>query len=140
MQQKDNLVIDTRLGANNILAIIPYGGRNSKNTAVAPMTTFGRKLVEHLHCFIVINSKYRPSLVDMNDVRAIRKRKKVTDGFLVRIREFKEGERVVLDIQPESGMPHPRFLGREAVVVEKRGKGYVVELIGEGKRFTSSSV
>ncbi len=90
MQQKDNLVIDTRLGANNILAIIPYGGRNSKNTAVAPMTTFGRKLVEHLHCFIVINSKYRPSIVDMNDVRAIRKRKKITDDFLVRIREFKD--------------------------------------------------
>ncbi|HHB76348.1 MAG TPA: ParB/RepB/Spo0J family partition protein [Desulfobulbus sp.] len=90
MQQKDNLVIDTRLGTNNILAIIPHAGRNSKNTAVAPMMAFGRKLSEHLRCFTVINGKYKPSIVDMNDVRAIRKRKKITDGFLVRIREFKD--------------------------------------------------
>ena len=90
MQKMDSKIIDTRLGANNILVIIPHAGRASQNTAVAAMMTFGRKLAEHLHCFTIINGKYRPSIVDMNDVRAIRKRKKVTDGFLVRIREFKD--------------------------------------------------
>ncbi len=90
MHQRDNLVIDARLGANNILVIIPHAVRDTKNTDVAPLMPFGRKLAEHLHCFLLINGKYRPSIIDMNDVRAIRKRKKITDGFLIRIREFKD--------------------------------------------------
>ena len=86
----DNRIIDTRLGANNILIIIPHAGDSGDNSGIAPMMSFGRKVAEELHCFTIINGRYKSSIVDMNDVRAIRKRKKTTDGFLVRIREFKD--------------------------------------------------
>ena len=86
----DNRTIDTRLGANNILMIIPHAERCADDSTIAPMMSFGQKVAEELHCFTIINSRYKSSIVDMNDVRAIRKRKKTTDDFLVRIREFKD--------------------------------------------------
>ena len=51
------------------------------------------------------------------------------------IKDFEEGERVVIDVQPyyKEGMPHPRYNGRVARVVEKRGSHYVV-LIKDGSK------
>ncbi|MEM3857756.1 MAG: 50S ribosomal protein L21e [Thermoprotei archaeon] len=46
------------------------------------------------------------------------------------LREFSEGDKVVVDIEPSvhKGMPHRRFQGRVGTVIEKRGRGYVVSV------------
>ncbi len=46
------------------------------------------------------------------------------------IKQFNEGDRVIIDIQSNyhSGMPHPRFQGRFGVVVGKQGSSYIVEI------------
>ena len=88
--QNKERTIDTLLGANNILAVLPHAQKKLPDEASPPMTILGRELAKQLGCYAVINGKYRPELVDMNDVRAIRKRKKVAKDFLIRIREFKE--------------------------------------------------
>ncbi len=44
--------------------------------------------------------------------------------------QYKIGEKVVIEIEPSihKGMPHPRFHGRTGVIVEKRGRAYVVQI------------
>lgn len=46
------------------------------------------------------------------------------------LREYAEGEKVVIKIDPSTvkGMPHRRFHGRTGTVVEKRGRAYVVRV------------
>jgi len=53
---------------------------------------------------------------------------------------FEVGDRVVLSIRPLHKIPHPRFFGRPAVVLERRGNGYMVELTGMNKQLTVSAV
>ncbi|MDY6773899.1 MAG: 50S ribosomal protein L21e [Candidatus Nanohaloarchaea archaeon] len=52
-----------------------------------------------------------------------------------RLQEFERDEEVVIDTDPavQGGMPHPRFHGRTAEIVEERGDSYVVELRDGGK-------
>jgi len=49
--------------------------------------------------------------------------------------ELREGERVVLRIEPslQEGRPHPRYQGRVGVVRGRRGKAYEVEITDGGK-------
>ena len=82
--------IDTLLGENNILVVLPHAQKKHPDDPQPPMTILGRELAARLGCYAVINGKYKPAIVNMNDVRAIRKRRKITESFLVRIREFKE--------------------------------------------------
>ena len=44
--------------------------------------------------------------------------------------EYKEGEKVIIKIDPaiHKGMPHKRFAGQVATVKAKRGKAYVLEI------------
>jgi large subunit ribosomal protein L21e len=44
--------------------------------------------------------------------------------------EYKEGEKVIIKIDPaiHKGMPHKRFAGQVATVVAKRGKAYVLKI------------
>ena len=61
--------------------------------------------------------------------RRLKKERKFTVNDYVK--EFKEGQKVYIDIQPAyklGGFPHPRFNGRVGVIVEKRGDCYVVEV------------
>jgi large subunit ribosomal protein L21e len=46
------------------------------------------------------------------------------------LQDFPIGEKVVILLDPSQvkGMPHPRFHGKTGVVVEKRGKAYVVQV------------
>ena len=90
MQKTTNLVIDTLLGTNNILIVIPHAHRENTDVTISPLMTAGRMLAGQLHCYCVINGKYKPSIIDMNDVRALCKRKKTTDDFLLRIKQFKD--------------------------------------------------
>lgn len=48
--------------------------------------------------------------------------------------EYKPGEKVVVKIDPSvhQGMPHRRYHGRTGVVVNKRGRSYVVN-VTQGK-------
>lgn len=51
------------------------------------------------------------------------------------LEEFKEGERVMIKIEPSShrGMPNPRFKGKSGEIVGKRGRAYIVKL-KDGKK------
>jgi len=82
--------IDTLLGKNNILLIVPHAQRQTPEQELAPLALLGRELAEQLHCYTVINARYKPTLINMNDVRAIRQRKKVSQDFLCRITQFKD--------------------------------------------------
>ncbi|MDP7975042.1 MAG: 50S ribosomal protein L21e [TACK group archaeon] len=58
--------------------------------------------------------------------------------------EFKQGDKVAVDIWPGiyEGMPHSRYQGRVATVIEKRGRCYVVgiPLAGRTVKLTASPV
>ena len=120
--ERRELTIDTLLGKNNLLLVIPQAQpEENPDTHLAGM---GRLLADRLGCYTVINDRYRATLVDMNDVRAVRKRKKLTDSFLVRIREFKEEITannllpLVLIIQENPGVS-----GRSADILIGYGQG-----------------
>lgn len=51
------------------------------------------------------------------------------------LQEFKKDQKVVLLPEPSSqrGMPHPRFKGKIGKVIEKRGKGYLIEFLDGNK-------
>ncbi len=51
------------------------------------------------------------------------------------LQQFKEGEKVVIDIHPsvQEGRPHPRFQGRVGTVVGKQGDAYIVKIRDGGK-------
>ncbi|KPV61510.1 MAG: 50S ribosomal protein L21e [Candidatus Bathyarchaeota archaeon BA1] len=46
------------------------------------------------------------------------------------LHEYKQGEKVVVKIDPSvhRGMPHRRYHGRVGVIVSRRGKAYVVNV------------
>jgi len=90
MLQENKPTITTLLGATNILLIIPHAERKNGARDTSPLTVLGLTLAEKLHCYTIINNKYNPSITDMNDVRAIRRRKKIVDSYLAGIIAFKE--------------------------------------------------
>jgi large subunit ribosomal protein L21e len=53
--------------------------------------------------------------------------------------QFELGDKVVINIDPaiQKGMPHKRFQGKVATVVEKRGKAYILDI---PQRMTSKLV
>lgn len=59
--------------------------------------------------------------------RKLKAKKKI--GIVGIYKQFKEGDRVVINIKPgHPGMPHPRYRGRHGVIVGKQGESYVVEV------------
>jgi len=44
--------------------------------------------------------------------------------------KYEIGEKAVIKIDPaiHKGMPHPRFHGKVGVIIEKRGRAYVLEI------------
>ncbi len=46
------------------------------------------------------------------------------------IQEFKEGDTVSIVLEPsvQKGQPHSRFHGKTGVILEKRGRAYLVEV------------
>lgn len=59
-----------------------------------------------------------------------RVREKGKLGLSRLLANYEIGEKVVINIDPgiHKGMPHKRFQGKVATVVEKRGKAYVLEI------------
>ncbi|MBI4095893.1 MAG: 50S ribosomal protein L21e [DPANN group archaeon] len=60
------------------------------------------------------------------------------------MQQFKEGDRVMIDIESavHKGMPHPRYEGRAGVVVGMQGRVYRVAIMDGGIRkiFLSNAV
>ncbi|MCS7145073.1 MAG: 50S ribosomal protein L21e [Nitrososphaerota archaeon] len=48
----------------------------------------------------------------------------------VYLQAYEIGQKVAIDIDPstQKGMPHKRYQGRVGRIVEKRGRGYIVEV------------
>lgn len=46
------------------------------------------------------------------------------------LKEFEEGEKVIIDIEPsvQDGMPHPKFQGKVGEVLGKQGECFKVEV------------
>jgi len=61
-----------------------------------------------------------------------------------KLQKFEIGDRVRIDLEPsvQKGMPHPRFHGRDAEVVEVNGNSCVIALKdgGKQKRFAVKTV
>ncbi|MCD6547097.1 MAG: 50S ribosomal protein L21e [Nanoarchaeota archaeon] len=61
-------------------------------------------------------------------------RKKIREKGKISIRKalqkFEIGDKVVIDVEPayHKAMPYKRFFGKHGVVIEQRGKSYVVEV------------
>ena len=51
------------------------------------------------------------------------------------LQEFKEGQNVVIVLEPSShkGMPFPKFKGRMGKVVGSRGRSYIIEIMDGNK-------
>ena len=51
------------------------------------------------------------------------------------LQEFNPSEKVVIKINPSvhKGMPHPRFQGKQATVIEKRGRAFLVSIVDGNK-------
>jgi large subunit ribosomal protein L21e len=51
------------------------------------------------------------------------------------LRVFEIGDRVTLRLESSDphGMPHPRYQGRTATVVQKSGRAYLIEFLDGGK-------
>ena len=56
-------------------------------------------------------------------------------GITMFLKEFKEGERVIILPEPSSqkGMPFPRFKGMSGKIIGKKGKSYIVEIVDGNK-------
>lgn len=50
------------------------------------------------------------------------------------LREFKQGEKVHIDLVPSSPLQHPRFQGKTGMVEERRGNSYKVSVDDIGKK------
>ncbi|MCS7118927.1 MAG: 50S ribosomal protein L21e [Archaeoglobaceae archaeon] len=66
-------------------------------------------------------------------------KKKVRErGIKIRkfLKEFNIGQKVIVDIESASqkGMPHPRYQGKNGVVIGKRGRAYLVQ-VKDGSKF-----
>jgi large subunit ribosomal protein L21e len=79
-------------------------------------------------------------MVKKSHGQRVRTRKKLRQkirrsGITKFLREFKEGQRVVIVQEPSShkGMPHARFKGKSGRVIGVRGKSYIVEILDGNK-------
>ena len=70
--------------------------------------------------------------------KKLRQKPDVRPAITKFLREFKEGERVLLMPEPSShkGMPFPMYKGRTGIVTGMRGKAYIIALKDGGKTKT----
>lgn len=81
--------IDSFLGNNNILLIVPNGLSSQQNAEdTHHLTELGLVLAQQLQCYAIINNKYKKTLIDLTDMQAVKTRQKITDTFLIHIKRF----------------------------------------------------
>lgn len=105
----------TRLGSSNILLIVPHGYNASQDNSQNYLADLALTVAEKLHCYAVVNTKYKKEIMDLSDLRALRVRPKVVQAFLEPIARFQREISgnglipLVLILQPlsvtESGPP-----------------------------------
>jgi ParB family chromosome partitioning protein len=107
--------IYTRLGSSNILLIVPHGYSASQDDNQNYLAELALTVADKLHCYAVVNTKYKKEIMDLSDLRALRVRPKVVQAFLEPIARFQREISgnglipLVLILQPlpvtESGPP-----------------------------------
>ncbi len=90
MQPEPRPILQKILGSNNILLVIPHGHLQEGGKEASHMADLGRSLAGDLHCYALINGKYKKAILDLADIRAIMRRKKVADEFLGTLRKFRD--------------------------------------------------
>lgn len=78
----------TRLGNSNILIIVPHGYTATQDTSRNYLTDLALRVAEKLHCYAVVNAKYKKEIMDLDDLRAVQSRPKVIQAFLEPITRF----------------------------------------------------
>ncbi|BCO09878.1 hypothetical protein GF1_22540 [Desulfolithobacter dissulfuricans] len=89
MPNKTPAEITKILGSNNVILVAP-DAHQGRQTDSGYMDRLARELATKLHCYGIINSKYKKSIIDFTNVEEIKKRKKVTDDFLRQLKTFKD--------------------------------------------------
>jgi len=83
--------IHTILGSNNLLLLVPNGYNppqaNQDNNFIADLAL---ALAQRLHCYAVVNTKYKKDIMDLSDLRVAQNRPKVTQDFLQPIIRFQK--------------------------------------------------
>ncbi len=90
MQPESRPALHKILGSNNILLIVPHAHRQEPGAAPCHMADLGRSLAGGLHCYGLVNEKYKRAILDLADTRSIMKRKKVAHDFLGTIKKFRD--------------------------------------------------
>lgn len=80
--------IYTRLGNSNILIIVPHGYTSAQESNRTYLTDLALALSEKLHCYAVVNAKYKKEIIDLDDLRAVQTRPKAMQSFLEPIIRF----------------------------------------------------
>ena len=81
--------IQTTLGNNNILLLLPHGYVDRQG-GPAYLIDLGKEMTRHLRCYAVLNAKYKKAIADLNNLEAVKSRKKLTESFLLQIKRFKD--------------------------------------------------
>lgn len=78
----------TRLGNSNILIIVPNGYTAVQDINRNYLADLALMVAEKLHCYAVVNAKYKREIMDLDDLRAVQIRPKVVQAFLEPIIRF----------------------------------------------------
>lgn len=113
------------LGSNNILLIVPNGYNPPQlDQANSFLADLALNLAEQLHCYAVVNTKYKKEIMDLADLSVIQGRPKLTQDFLQPIIRFQKEISgngllpLVLILQPLAPDEHP-----EAMLLLGYGQG-----------------
>jgi ParB family chromosome partitioning protein len=79
------------LGNNNIIIVVADGYRASQEDQQGHyLADLAMTLADQLHCYAVINTKYKKEIMDLSNITAVKSRPKVRDTFLLQIKKFKD--------------------------------------------------
>lgn len=113
------------LGSNNILLIVPNGYNPPQlDQATSFLADLALNLAERLHCYAVINTKYKKEIMDLADLNVVKGRPKLAQDFLQPIIRFQKEISgngllpLVLILQPLPPDEHP-----EAMLLLGYGQG-----------------
>jgi len=113
------------LGSNNILLLVPNGYNppqpDQENNFISDLAL---TLADRLHCYAVVNTKYKQGIMDLADLRVVQHRPKVAQDFLQPIVRFqKEISTNALPPLVLLFQPLPRSLNSEAMLLIGYGQG-----------------
>ncbi|MDD2465812.1 MAG: ParB/RepB/Spo0J family partition protein, partial [Desulfobulbus sp.] len=79
------------LGGNNILLLVPNGYNPPQSDQMSNfIADLALGLAERLHCYAVVNTKYKKEIMDLSDLAVVLNRPKLTQDFLSPIVRFQK--------------------------------------------------